>query len=143
MTNYTFAPGEFSEAQLLLADICPAAGYRHILTLGNGWLTALDLFEDGCTYGIEHPPVIGELLRIIKSGEEGSVILRTFTDEISDTLTNGTRIPVKEVRGWYVEGGRLHPFTDAEIFSASCTDATGEPIPPEDAVRYVSARELP
>lgn len=120
----------------------PTGETCHILTLGNGWSTAIDKLKDG-TYTVENPQVVDELLRAVKAGEEGSVILRTFTPEISHTLANGTRIPVKEVRGWYVADGRLHPVSEQQMFSASCTDAeTGEPIAPERAVRYLDAHSI-
>lgn len=120
----------------------PAGGSRHILTLGNGRSTAIDQLHDG-TYSVEHPAVIDELLRAVEAGDETSIILRTFTTETSHTLANGTRIPVKEVRGWYVNEGSFLPFCEKQMFAASCTDAaTGEPIAPERSVRYLDAHQL-
>ncbi|MET7641242.1 hypothetical protein [Streptomyces sp. NPDC005438] len=49
----------------------------------------------------------------------------------------------ERVRGWVGERGGLRPLTAAEIFAAYCTDPdTGEPLPPEHGVRYVSAYPL-
>ncbi|WP_233221241.1 hypothetical protein [Streptomyces carminius] len=43
----------------------------------------------------------------------------------------------EEVRGWSLTGGRLRPLSEAEVFSAYCTDArTGEPVPPEPGLVY-------
>lgn len=125
--------------ELLAVLVRPAGHSRHILTLGNGCSTAIEQLHDG-TYSVEHPAVIVDILRSLEQGEAASVVLRTFTPEISHTLPNGTSIPIKEVRGWYVDKGILHPRTEHQIFDASCTDAdTGEPIAPERAVRYSDA----
>ncbi|MEV6768781.1 hypothetical protein AB0N05_09170 [Nocardia sp. NPDC051030] len=122
--------------------IRPAGNSQHILTLGNGWSTAIEQLHDG-TYSVEHPAAIDEILRILERGEEASLILRTFTPEIGHTLPNGTSIPIKEVRGWYINEGVVHPLSEQQMFNASCIDAdTGEPIPPERAVRYVDAYTL-
>lgn len=125
---------------LISALVRQAGGTRHILTLGNGWSTAIDTSEN---YWTEHQAVIDELLRIVQEREEDSVILRTFTREISHTLPGGTQIPVKEVRGWYVNEGSFVPLSEQQMFAASCTDATtGEPIAPERAVRYTDAHPI-
>lgn len=124
---------------LLAVLVRPAGHSGHILTLGNGCSTAIEQLPDG-TYSVEHTAVINEILRTLEQGGETSIVLRTFTPEISHTLPNGTPIPIKEVRGWYVNKGILHPLTDHQILDASCTDAdTGEPIAPEHAVRYADA----
>jgi hypothetical protein len=48
------------------------------------------------------------------------------------------------VRGWALREGWLRPLTEAEVFSAYCTDAdTGEPVPPEPGVDYRPGIELP
>ncbi len=128
--------------EFLAALTTPAGGSGHILTLGNGWSTAIDELHDG-TYSVEHPFVVDELLRTVEAGEGASVVLRTFTEETGHTLANGIRIPVKEVRGWYVHGGRFQPLSERQMFAASCTDAaTGEPIAPERSVRYVDAHPI-
>ncbi|MFC5748976.1 hypothetical protein [Actinomadura rugatobispora] len=127
---------------ILSALTQPAGGPSHILTLGNGWSTAIDQLHDGA-YSVEHQGVIDELLRAIEAGEETSIVLRTFTAETSQTLANGTRIPVKEVRGWYIADGRLHPLSEQQMFAASCTDTiTGEPIAPEPSVRCTDAHPI-
>ncbi|XVQ10001.1 hypothetical protein ACQP1W_47060 [Spirillospora sp. CA-255316] len=129
-------------ADILSALTQPTGGSDHILTLGNGWSTAIDQLHDGA-YSVEHQAVIDELLRAIEAGEETSIVLRTFTAEIGHTLANGTPIPVKEVRGWHIADGRLHPLSEQQMFAASCTDAsTGEPIAPEPSVRYTDAHPI-
>ncbi|WP_245641162.1 hypothetical protein [Streptomyces megasporus] len=62
----------------------------------------------------------------------GGVVMRT------------TRDGREEVRGWSLRDGRLHPLTEAEVFSAYCTDArTGEPVPPEPGLVYSPGFPLP
>ncbi|MCU1647715.1 MAG: hypothetical protein JWN03_7990 [Nocardia sp.] len=124
---------------LLAMLVRPAGTSQHIMTLGNGWSTAIERLDDD-SYSIEYPAALAELRRILDHGEETSLILRTFTQEISHTLPNGTSIPIKEVRGWCINEGVLHPLSGQQMFDASCTDAdTGEPIAPERAVRYIDA----
>ncbi|MCT4357397.1 hypothetical protein M5362_30290 [Streptomyces sp. Je 1-79] len=56
----------------------------------------------------------------------GGVVLRTTSPGTRDRL-----------HGWRLTAGTLHPLTEAEVFSAYCTDAaTGEPIAPEPGVDY-------
>ncbi|RNL70347.1 hypothetical protein [Streptomyces sp. I6] len=56
----------------------------------------------------------------------GGVVLRTSRPGTPDRL-----------RGWRLHGGRLLALTEAEVFSAYCTDAdTGEPLSPEPGVEY-------
>ncbi|MFF9913203.1 hypothetical protein [Streptomyces sp. NPDC013457] len=56
----------------------------------------------------------------------GGVVLRTTSPGEPDRL-----------HGWRLTAGTLHPLTEAEVFSAYCTDArTGEPIAPEPGVEY-------
>ncbi|MFD7325318.1 hypothetical protein ACFV9D_30200 [Streptomyces sp. NPDC059875] len=56
----------------------------------------------------------------------GGVVLRTTSPGARDRL-----------HGWRLTRGTLHPLTEAEVFSAYCTDArTGEPLPPEPHVDY-------
>ncbi|WP_329129286.1 hypothetical protein OG552_02890 [Streptomyces sp. NBC_01476] len=48
------------------------------------------------------------------------------------------------VRGWSLRKGEPHPLTEAEVFSAYCTDPeTGDPVPPEPGVRYRAGLPLP
>ncbi|MFE7775926.1 hypothetical protein ACFU5O_18865 [Streptomyces sp. NPDC057445] len=62
----------------------------------------------------------------------GGVVLRTSTDDAPDQL-----------RGWRLSHGRMAPLTEAEVFSAYCTDAdTGEPISPEPGVEYRAGFDL-
>lgn len=56
----------------------------------------------------------------------GGVVLRTTRPGARDRL-----------HGWRLTGGNLHPLTEAEVFSAYCTDArTGEPVAPEPGVDH-------
>ncbi|MGW5676790.1 hypothetical protein ACWEV4_17200 [Streptomyces sp. NPDC003860] len=61
------------------------------------------------------------------------VVLRTTTSD--DT-------PVR-LHGWRLQASRLVPLTEAEVFSAYCTDATtGEPVSPEPNVEYRAGFEV-
>ncbi|GAA2431245.1 hypothetical protein [Streptomyces macrosporus] len=68
----------------------------------------------------------------IAAERPGGVVMRTVRDGR------------EEVRGWSLHGGRLHPLTEAEVFSAYCTDVrTGEPVPPEPGLSYRAGFPLP
>ncbi|MER7790666.1 hypothetical protein [Streptomyces sp. NPDC097640] len=69
----------------------------------------------------------------IATNSPGGVVLRTTTPGAPDT-----------VRGWALHQGWLRPLSEAEVFSAYCTDAeTGEPVPPEHGVEYRPGIPLP
>ncbi|MCM2579261.1 hypothetical protein [Streptomyces meridianus] len=69
----------------------------------------------------------------VAEGGPGGVVLRSSTEDGRDT-----------VRGWSLRDGWLRPLTEAEVFSAYCTDAeTGEPVPPEPGVDYRPGLTLP
>ncbi|MFF0451272.1 hypothetical protein ACFYT4_33685 [Streptomyces sp. NPDC004609] len=62
----------------------------------------------------------------IALGSPGGVVLRTSTAGEPDRL-----------HGWRLHRSGLVPLTEAEVFSAYCTDATtGEPLSPEPGVEY-------
>ncbi|MCM2393428.1 hypothetical protein [Streptomyces albipurpureus] len=62
----------------------------------------------------------------IALGTAGGLVLRTRSPEAPDHL-----------HGWRLHQGRLLPLTEAEVFSAYCTDTeTGDPLPPEPGVEY-------
>jgi hypothetical protein len=68
----------------------------------------------------------------LATGRPGGVVMRTIRD--------GN----EEVRGWSLKGGRLRPLTEAEVFSAYCTDSrTGDPVPPEPGLTYRAGFPLP
>jgi len=69
----------------------------------------------------------------IATGSPGGIVLRTSLPGAPDT-----------VRGWALRDGWLRPLSEAEVFTAYCTDAqTGEPIPPEHGVEYRAGLPLP
>jgi hypothetical protein len=69
----------------------------------------------------------------IATKSPGGIVLRTSLPGAPDT-----------VRGWALRDGWLRPLTEAEVFTAYCTDAqTGEPIPPEHGVEYRAGLPLP
>ncbi|MGY0055927.1 hypothetical protein ACWY4P_05095 [Streptomyces sp. LZ34] len=69
----------------------------------------------------------------IATNSPGGVVLRTTVPGAPDT-----------VRGWSLHQGWLRPLSEAEVFSAYCTDAdTGEPVPPEHGVEYRPGIPLP
>ncbi|MGY1452886.1 hypothetical protein [Streptomyces sp. SS8] len=68
----------------------------------------------------------------LATGRPGGVVMRTIRD--GD----------EQVRGWSLNDGRLRPLTEAEVFSAYCTDArTGGPVPPEPGLVYRAGFPLP
>lgn len=77
-----------------------------------------------------------EFLTVLAAGiaraTPGGLVLRTSGPDAPDRL-----------RGWRLDHGRLVPLTEAEVFSAYCTDAdTGEPLPPEPGVEYRAGFDL-
>lgn len=73
----------------------------------------------------------------------GSVTSRPGGLVVRTTTGQGPR-RTETVRGWSLRGGEPHPLSEAEVFSAYCTDpATGEPVPPEPGVRYRAGLPLP
>lgn len=134
-------PMHSSHTKTLLAALTRGTPLRcHILTLltTNTMSTEVDQRDGGCT--IEHPEVFNHLATTIAGGHEAAVILRSFTDEVSHTLANGTVIPVKHVCGWFVHSGVFHPFDAGQMFAAFHTDAdSGEPIAPEAGVEIIDA----
>ncbi|MEU1806629.1 hypothetical protein [Streptomyces sp. NPDC019937] len=69
----------------------------------------------------------------IATGSPGGIVLRTSRPGAPDT-----------VRGWALRDGWPRPLSEAEVFTAYCTDArTGEPIPPEHGVEYRAGLPLP
>jgi hypothetical protein len=128
-----------SPAQRIVRALTVPAGVgTHIVTV-NDWSTGVTVDADE-TVEIEDPMVAADLHRMVTEGEDASIIVRTFTGEVSHTLASGAKVPVKEVRGWYLNEGVFQPMDEQVIFSASCTDTeTGEPIAPERGVRYVDA----
>ncbi|MEU9118164.1 hypothetical protein AB0D04_42250 [Streptomyces sp. NPDC048483] len=73
----------------------------------------------------------------------GGIVARTMTptaDDADDTTATGVR---STVRGWSLRDAWPCPLTEAEVFSAYCTDAdTGEPIAPEHGVAYAPGLTL-
>ncbi|MFC4031557.1 hypothetical protein ACFO3J_08695 [Streptomyces polygonati] len=67
------------------------------------------------------------------SAHSGGLVVRTTDPDGTET-----------VRGWSLREGEPHPLSEAEVFSAYCTDpATGEPVPPEHGVLYRAGLPLP
>ncbi|SCE27988.1 hypothetical protein GA0115240_14803 [Streptomyces sp. DvalAA-14] len=63
----------------------------------------------------------------------GGLVVRTTDPDGTET-----------VRGWSLREGEPYPLSEAEVFSAYCTDpATGEPVPPEHGVVYRAGMPLP
>ncbi|MFI1016936.1 hypothetical protein [Streptomyces sp. NPDC020965] len=73
------------------------------------------------------------LATAIALGRPGGVVLRTSPPDAPDRL-----------HGWRLHRSRLLPLTEAEVFSAYCTDAmTGEPLSPEPGVEYRAGFPVP
>ncbi|MGW4029892.1 hypothetical protein ACWEFL_11305 [Streptomyces sp. NPDC004838] len=75
---------------------------------------------------VEGTEFVTVLATAIALDNPGGVVLRTSTPDAPDRL-----------HGWRLQQSILVPLTEAEVFSAYCTDATtGEPISPEPGVEY-------
>lgn len=119
------------------------SGDHHILNLSfrYGMSTAVDRRADH--FEVEHPVVIERLHMALTADTPAALIVRTFTDRVHETRADGTIVPVKLLRGWRVWHRRLVPLDEAQMFDAHCMDAaSGEPMPPEAGVEYVSASEI-
>ncbi|MFT2018451.1 hypothetical protein ACMA1D_21810 [Streptomyces sp. 796.1] len=69
----------------------------------------------------------------LAGAHSGGVVLRTTGPDGRDT-----------VHGWALRDGWLAPLTEAQVFSAYCTDPdTGEPVSPEPGVEYRAGFSLP
>ncbi len=130
-------PGSAARA-VLQALVAPAGPGDHLVTIGS-WSTSVTVASDG-SVEIENPVVCAGLHRMVTDGDEGGIVVRSFTSEISHTLPDGTDIPVKEVRGWHLSNGVFHRLDEQAMFAASCTGAcTREALAPERGVRYAGA----
>lgn len=94
--------------------------------------------ENGFQYGYQpnHKAIFIKSL-IEGCQPHGSIVLRSFTDEI-DTPT---KLPIKELRGYIIEQQdqvfRFEKIPSNLMFACQNTDAqTGEPLPLEQAVKY-------
>ncbi len=124
---------------LLQALVGPAGrGLNNLLTI-NQMSTAVLLGRDG-TPVVELPNVAAAMCSMLDQGHQGGVVLRTFTKQTAYVTSGGRAIPVKEVRGWVIGAGVLHPLSAAETRVAHCTDAeTGRPLPQERGVLFLDA----
>jgi hypothetical protein len=74
----------------------------------------------------------------IVTGSRGGIVIRSSGP--SDDGAGGPDV----VRGWVLSDGWPRPLSEAEVFTAYCTDPeTGEPVPPEPGVDYRPGIELP
>ncbi|MEU5921545.1 hypothetical protein [Streptomyces sp. NPDC047141] len=92
------------------------------------------LHTDGTTPldATEGPEFTAVLATGIALAAPGGVVLRTHTPDAPDRL-----------HGWRLTDGTLTPLTEAEVFSAYCTDArTGEPLSPEPGAEYRAGHPL-
>lgn len=70
----------------------------------------------------------------------GSIVVRDFSPTETDRITG---LPLKTVTAYSVGNFQVDGLSEAEVFSAFCTDnVTGEPLPPEPAVRYAASPPL-
>jgi hypothetical protein len=120
------------------ALVAPAGPGGHLVTADAG-STGVTVAPGG-SVEIGNPVTCAALYRMVTGGAEAGVIVRSFTSETSHTLTDGTDIPVKEVRGWHLSNGVFHPLDEQAMFAAGCTGASaGEALAPERGVRYAGA----
>ncbi|MCF6525414.1 hypothetical protein [Streptomyces sp. JJ36] len=141
------AEDALARAAELLDRLLESAGPgRHrlvcsVTTPGTPLLAALDA---GCSPdGALRPEPRGALLfrhvlaAGLATGSPGGVVMRTAPGP----APAGAR---ETVRGWRLAHGGLSPLSEAEVFSAYCTDPdTGDPVPPEPGVRYAAGTVLP
>ncbi|MFE5834487.1 hypothetical protein ACFQ67_30735 [Streptomyces sp. NPDC056488] len=126
----------YERAARLLARLLEAAGpgAHHLVCsvpAADDQLLAV-LHADG-TAPPEDPDGAGsaaEFTAVLAAGialsAPGGLVLRTTAHDTPDRL-----------HGWRLTDGTLTPLTEAEVFSAYCTDArTGEPLSPEPGVEY-------
>ncbi|MFF2524575.1 hypothetical protein [Streptomyces liangshanensis] len=90
---------------------------------------------DPDTFAVD-PTEGAEFVSVLAAGialeRPGGVVLRTTAPGTPDRL-----------HGWRLLHGHLVPLTEAEVFSAYCTDAdTGEPLSPESGVEYRAGFDL-
>ncbi|MEU5403766.1 hypothetical protein ABZ348_31295 [Streptomyces sp. NPDC005963] len=80
---------------------------------------------------------VAEFVTVLAAGialnTTGGLVLRTKTPAAPDRL-----------HGWRLHHGRLLALTEAQVFSAYCTDIeTGDPVPPEPGVDYRAGFDIP
>ncbi|MEU3370300.1 hypothetical protein ACFYM2_14495 [Streptomyces sp. NPDC006711] len=126
----------FDRASQLLLNLLEAAGpgAHHLVcsipARQEQLITVLHAHRQG------HDPVrleetdAAEFVTVLAAGialrGTGGLVLRTTEPGTPDRLY-----------GWRLLHDRLDPLTEAEVFSAYCTDAeTGDPVPPEPDVEY-------
>ncbi|MBR8744876.1 hypothetical protein [Nocardiopsis sp. MG754419] len=115
-------------------------GDHHVLTLNLRRPMSTAVRRDGDRFEVEDPSVVERLRRAVADPAPAALVLRTRTDHVPENPSEGTDVLVELVRGWWVGHRALVPLDEAQMFDAFCTDtASGEPIPPEPGVRYVSA----
>jgi len=137
----------FDEATKALDRILAAAGpgTHHLVCSISG--------ETGPLVAVAHlerPPHDDPSAARAATEEDGGLVFRTVlaaglaTRAPGGVVMRTARDGREEVRGWSLSGGWLRPLTEAEVFSAYCTDArTGEPVPPEPGLTYSAGFPLP
>ncbi|MET9484090.1 hypothetical protein [Streptomyces sp. NPDC006638] len=132
----------FDQASRLLFALLEAAGpgTHHLVcsipAADEQLLAALQADHTGDTSAAVDPEEGAEFVSVLAAGialeRPGGVVLRTTTPGTPDRL-----------HGWRLLHGHLVPLTEAEVFSAYCTDAdTGEPLSPESGVEYRAGHDL-
>ncbi|GGT77999.1 hypothetical protein [Streptomyces lateritius] len=126
----------FDQASRLLMRLLDAAGpgTHHLVcsvpAADEQLLAALQTTRDDERPLTLDPDRGAEFVTVLAVGialeSPGGVVLRTMNPGARDRL-----------HGWRLTRGDLIPLTEAEVFSAYCTDAhTGEPLSPEPHVEY-------
>lgn len=130
-----------SRTETLLTALTQGAPLRrHILTVLTTNEMSTEFHQHDSGHVIEYSDVIEHLATTITDGNDAAVVLRSFTDGVSHTLTNGPIIPVKRVCGWVVHGGAFYPLEAKQMSTAFHPAAvSGEIIPPEKGVEIVDA----
>ncbi|NNN33195.1 hypothetical protein HLK59_23115 [Streptomyces sp. S3(2020)] len=108
----------------------PVASRRslHILYV-NEMSTGIESDEESGSLEIELPNVAAALRVLLGSSQRAGVILRTFTEETVRLPGRRVPLPLKEVRGWLLAGGRLKPLAASEVTGAYRAGLAPDPDP--------------
>ncbi|MGO4459856.1 hypothetical protein AB4039_21545 [Streptomyces sp. M-16] len=138
ITSYNQTPYEIQRAAALFMGFLDAVGDGcHVLVVaasanGDSIGITVPFRNEGQTTDVD-PDAALEAMMIITLAASvggGAVIRTNFANE------------TYRVCGWKLVEFYAKPLNAAEIFNVYCTDADGEPVPPEWGVEYVAAPRL-
>ncbi|WP_331719748.1 hypothetical protein [Streptomyces virginiae] len=135
ITSYNQTPYEIQRAAALFMGFLDAAGDGcHVLVVaasanGDSLGITVPFHNKGETTDLDPDAALEAMMIItLAASVGGGAVMRTnFADETS------------QVCGWKLVEFYAKPLNAAEVFDIYCTDADGEPVPPEWGVDYVAA----